>query len=545
MRTACSRAALTLLTMVVAAAAAWASLRADWLWRVDTAIYDTLLPTLSTAAPDDVLLVTIDDLSLSQLGRWPWPRRVHAAFIDVLTAEAVRTVIYNVAFTEPTSRDDDERLASAVRRNGRVVLPVVVEEGPTGALIEAIPIPPLAIAAAGLGHVEVEADPDGITRTLYLRAGIGRAHWPALPLAGQLVAIGRSAADTVAPGDDVSAEQAPPSLAWVRDERVLVPFSGPGHYARASYVDVLRRRFPAERLRGTTVVVGVTAVGLGSTVPTPTTGASGPMSGAELVASAYDALRGGRTLRYLDVEPTTLLTAGLAVLVPLAVSSSSALPVGLVLSLALPLLVAIALMHGAAIWFTPSPAIFGAALGCVAQRALRRSRPDRSAAAEAERIAEVGSVGEAVLRIDAEERVEYPEQDCRALERDDAGACPRTAGVGGAPDPRCRDASSALRQPGRSHPPRWVRRRPRPPAAPRLRQRGRKPRRVGHRPGSYRLAGHGPERHPLGAGRLRRPHRPARTHRGCGITSRRCSTTFAIRANKAPCSSSTWSVSAT
>ena len=407
MRTVRSRPVLTVLALTVAAAAAWVSLRVDWLWRADVVIYDTLLPTLSTPPPDDVLLIAIDDFSVSQLGRWPWPRRIHAALIDVLTAEAVKTVLFNVAFTEATSREDDERLASAVRRNGRVVLPVIFEEGPTGAPIEALPIPPLVAAAAGLGHVDVEADPDGITRTLYLRAGIGRAHWPALPLAGQLVATGQTADAAVAPDEDVPDTLAPPTLTWVRDDRVLVPFSGSGHYARVSYVDVLRRRFPAERLRGATVVVGVTAVGLGNTVATAARDGSGPMSGAELMASAYDALRAGRTLRYLDFQATTLLTAGLALLVPVAVSASAALFVGLVLSLALPLLVAAALMHGAAIWFTPSPAIFGAAVGCIAQRALRRPSPDASKAAEAARIAEVGTVGEAVIRIDAEERIEY------------------------------------------------------------------------------------------------------------------------------------------
>jgi diguanylate cyclase (GGDEF)-like protein len=401
------RLALASLAFTAALVAALASLRVEWLWQVDAATYDVLLPTLSTPPPDDVLLVAIDDLSLAQLGRWPWARRVHAAFIDVLTAEAVKTVIYDVAFTEPTSRDDDERLARAIRLNGRVVLPVVLEQGPAGAPIEALPIPPLVAAAAGLGHVDVEVDPDGLTRTLYLRAGVGRPHWPALPLAGQLVATGRSPADESALAAGASTGHVPSSLAWVRDQPVLVPFSGSGHYARASYVDVLRRRFPVERLRGATVVVGVTAVGLGTTVPTPATDASGPMSGAELVASAYDAIRGGRTLRYLGLGVTTLLTASLAMLVPVAVSATAALAVGLVLSVALPVVVAAALMHVAGIWFTPAPAMFGAAVGCLVQRALRRPRPDVSRAAEAERIAEVGSVGEAVLRIDADERVEY------------------------------------------------------------------------------------------------------------------------------------------
>ena len=390
----------------IAVVAGVAMARGDWLWRADTTAYDVLLPTLGTEAPDDVLLVAIDDHSLSELGRWPWPRRVHAGLIDVLTAEAVKTVIFDVAFTEPTSREDDERLATAIQRNGRVVLPVVLEQGPLGAPVEALPIPSLVSAAAGLGHVDVETDPDGITRTLYLHAGIGHPYWPALPLAGFLVATGRSPADTVTPNQPAPPDRAPSRLAWVRDERVLVPFSGPaGYYARASYVEVLRRRFPAERLRGSTVVVGVTAVGLGATVATPTTDASMLMSSPELVAGAFDAIRGARTLRYLDPGPTMLLTAGLAAFV--ALTASARLAASLVLSLALPLAAAATLMHASALWFTPAPAVFGAIAGCVSQRVLRRSWLARAAAADDGATDDVGSVGEAVLTIDAAERVEY------------------------------------------------------------------------------------------------------------------------------------------
>jgi CHASE2 domain-containing sensor protein len=196
-----------------------------------------------------------------------------------------------------------------------VVLPVLLERGPTGAPVEALPIPSLTSAAAALGHVDLEPDADGRTRTMYLRAGVGRAHWLALPLAGQLVADGQGPADAPGTIDGAIPERPSGGLAWVRDERVLVPFSGgAGHYEQASYVDVLRGRFPADRIRGTTMVVGVTAQGLSANVVTPLTDASSPMSGAELVASVFDAVRSHRTLRYMGLEATALLTRTLAVL---------------------------------------------------------------------------------------------------------------------------------------------------------------------------------------------------------------------------------------
>lgn len=36
-------------------------------------------------APSDVVIVAIDEKSLSQIGRWPWSRSVHATLLDQLS----------------------------------------------------------------------------------------------------------------------------------------------------------------------------------------------------------------------------------------------------------------------------------------------------------------------------------------------------------------------------------------------------------------------------------------------------------------------------
>jgi len=187
---------------------------------------------------------------------------------------------------------------------------------------------------------------------------------------------------------------------------VLIPFSGgAGHYEQASYVDVLRGRFPAERIRGATVVVGVTAQGLSGNVVTPLTDASSPMSGAELVASVFDAVRSRRTLHYMGLEATALLTAGLAVLATV-VASVFTPALGAACGAVLPLAAAALLLMAAAVWFTPIAAMVGAVAGSLVWYVVCRSpRFGLAPAVAAPR--RVGSVGEAVLTIDAEERVEY------------------------------------------------------------------------------------------------------------------------------------------
>lgn len=387
-------------TGVAAAALACLLLAGDWLWRVDTFIYDQLLFGRARPAPDDVLIVAIDDHSLEQLGRWPWPRRTHAELVDVLTAAGARAIVFDVAFAEPGPRDDDDRLARAVRRSGKVVLPVMLERNADGSPVEALPIPALS-AAAALGHVDVEADPDGTTRALYLRAGIGDARWPALPLAALMLE------GDARPAVRNSPAKTPParSLAWVRNGRVLIPFAaGLGHPRTASYVDVLRGRLPSERIADATVFIGATAIGLGNALRTP--GSAGePVAGVELMASAFDSLREARTITYLGLGPTSVLTAALVIglfAVPLRRRA-----LGLLVGIVAPICLSWGLLQLAGVWFTPAAAGLAFLGGQWSLRWTRRGMGNQPQQARQRAAIALGSVQEAVLTIDADERIEY------------------------------------------------------------------------------------------------------------------------------------------
>ena len=49
---------------------------------------------------DDIAVIAIDDQSIQNIGRWPWPRDVHATMIDRLTAAGAKTVASTVFFSE-------------------------------------------------------------------------------------------------------------------------------------------------------------------------------------------------------------------------------------------------------------------------------------------------------------------------------------------------------------------------------------------------------------------------------------------------------------
>src|SRR4051812_2495364 len=57
---------------------------------------------ISTRTPSpDVAVIAIDDQSLGNLGRWPWPRDIHAKMIDLLAAAKAKVIATTIAYIEP------------------------------------------------------------------------------------------------------------------------------------------------------------------------------------------------------------------------------------------------------------------------------------------------------------------------------------------------------------------------------------------------------------------------------------------------------------
>ena len=96
-----------------------------WLGRLDLLAYDLLLPKPPVWL-ESPLIIAIDDASLQELGRWPWPRARHADMLERLDKAGASAIGMAVLFGEPDASDPagDAALAAAVTRNRRVVLPV-------------------------------------------------------------------------------------------------------------------------------------------------------------------------------------------------------------------------------------------------------------------------------------------------------------------------------------------------------------------------------------------------------------------------------------
>ncbi len=329
----------------------------DWLARWDQLLYDTQLRLWTKPPPDDIIIVAIDEESLAQFGRWPWPRRLHAELVRRLSESGATIIGLDIIFADPDLGDleGDQLLANAVNDSGNVVLPIMAEQTRlAGPLVEILPIPILSQATAALGHTHIELDTDGIARSVYLKAGLGQPRWPHFTVALAQVA-GR--APQPLPGTRAAIQSSPSPYVWERDHHVLIPFSGPpGHFPRISYAQVLTGNYSAQTFQDKTVLVGVTATALGDVLPSPVSGFGQPMSGVEINANILASLRKGDV-----VEPTTsverlmisLVIALLpAFLFPL-LSPRAALVTTVVLVTAT-FAVTMLLLHKWLIWYPPS-----------------------------------------------------------------------------------------------------------------------------------------------------------------------------------------------
>ncbi len=328
--------------------------------------YDGFTARAARPFDDRILAVTIDQNSLAELGRWPWPRRLHAQLIDRLTEAGAAGVALDILLSESALSDpeDDALLARALTDNGKVVLPVWAEPGDANSPItELLPIPELA-AAATLGHTDLPPDHDGVARSMFLQAGTGSPHWPSLALA--LYQLGQGVVDpSELPGQRLSRSERPRPYQWVGDHKVLIPYASPPNgYRSVSYTDVLHGRVAPSLLQGRLVLVGATASGISQPLSAPGYGREVRLVGLDYQANALNMLLQGTAITPLSLSGQLLLS-GILVLLPLLLAPlfGRRLWLALLACIVLAPMLSAGLLRLAGLWYPPMPVI--AVLGFV------------------------------------------------------------------------------------------------------------------------------------------------------------------------------------
>ncbi len=128
-------------------------------------LYFRLRPPLPVSRK--IALVLIDDSSLQRYGAWPWPRSLLAALVRAVSAQHPRALGIDILLSEPTTVQNDDDLAEAIKSAGNVVLASKVATG-LGSRAWLNPLPIFARNAAAVGHVQAILGPDDICRSVPL-----------------------------------------------------------------------------------------------------------------------------------------------------------------------------------------------------------------------------------------------------------------------------------------------------------------------------------------------------------------------------------------
>lgn len=290
---------------------------------IENYAYDSLFSLSPPEPPSDIVIVAIDDKSLTHLGRFQsWHRDVYAQLLRGPLAGA-KVVAFDILFPEPDdhpvpypgsplarvgipqalgtpgSLTADEAFARAMEAHGRVVLAAHWGQGepperevvqrfgvsgsgqrlPRGKPGETLVFPAarLARAAAAIGYVDLDPDPDGVYRRFRPQMrGPDSLVFPHLGTAVARVAAGEAAAERCTVD---------------RDGYSLINYCGPnGTVPRVSLVDVLQDPQMAQRLRDKIVIVGATAPGLYDIRPAPYRQANRMFMGVETNANIVNSL---------------------------------------------------------------------------------------------------------------------------------------------------------------------------------------------------------------------------------------------------------------
>jgi CHASE2 domain-containing sensor protein/signal transduction histidine kinase len=270
-------------------------------------LYDNLRRLSPLPVDPRILIVTIDDYSLQQLGQWPWSRAIHAQLLDRLSAAHAKGILFDVIFSEPDNHsDNDQRLAQAACRAGNVFVPLL-REGvarygqPLG---EIEPVAPLSHCAKGVGHINAEADADGIVRSVYLSEG------PVQKARAQLAWLLYEETLTDKENVTMPGTLVPPSVqGWQRAHEIRIPFiHSDAGFPSVPYVSILRGEVPPELLRDRLILIGSTAPGLGDRYVTPQSARIGTTPGIEIQANILNGLLQQRSIVVLDERLAALLS---------------------------------------------------------------------------------------------------------------------------------------------------------------------------------------------------------------------------------------------
>src|SRR6056300_423317 len=280
--------------------------------------FDLLFQSEEQTISPNIGVVTIDEASIEKYGQWPWKRDVLADLIYKLRESGVGVIMMPILFSEPDRLGGDEAFAQSLSGMGVVIAQVGTTQTNKNTVPRGIakigdplpwlfewpgmlgPIPDLHVAD-GVGVINTAPEIDGVVRRVPLIMRIGDETYPAMAIEVIRVATGQPSYQIKAGPAGVEAMRVPGFSPIKTDSnaRIWLRWNKKYDTISASSNDF-------SQFAGRTVIIGMTAEGLGGIIATPT----GEQYDYMLSASTLDTVLSGESVQRHNLSGFLELLAG-------------------------------------------------------------------------------------------------------------------------------------------------------------------------------------------------------------------------------------------
>ena len=287
--------------------------------------FDYVLQNEEKTPSQAVTIVTIDEAAIEEHGQWPWDRDVLANLILQLRNAETGIIVMPILFSEEDRFGSDDtfcetltygtviaQTGTAQKRTSNPVPRGVAKIGdPLPYLYEwngmVGPLPKLAECANGVGVINTAPEIDGVVRRVPLLMKIGEEVYPNMAIETIRVAVGDPSYQVKADESGIVAMRVPAYATINTDTnaRVWVRWNKEFKTMSAASEDFTP-------LAGTTVIVAMTAEGLGGVVATPV----GEQYDYVISAQTLQTILDGETIKRYDslLELLAGLVLGIAII---------------------------------------------------------------------------------------------------------------------------------------------------------------------------------------------------------------------------------------
>ncbi|MEN3013848.1 MAG: adenylate/guanylate cyclase domain-containing protein [Endomicrobiia bacterium] len=242
---------------------------------VENIFYDLRFKLRGPISPsNNIIIVKIDENSLSYLGRWPWDRKIVAKAVENLFNCGAKIVALDILYPEKSNESSDLALHNALKKGNSVIAShfesfyenVLKDNTIQKVLIEKI-IEPIELfnRVCKVGFTNIEPDEDGVVRSVFLTKQFNQKTYYSFNYIIAKEFLGK-----------VSEK-----LLSNLPSKIFINFYGPSEYFNKkenkiettfigySFIDIYNNLIPPIWIKDKIVLIGATATGSYDHYPTP------------------------------------------------------------------------------------------------------------------------------------------------------------------------------------------------------------------------------------------------------------------------------------